>query len=73
MKILTSLIFLSLCFLVQGSPETLQDQVLIKLKVLKEEHETQIQEMIRTIEEQKDMIEACNETIRLLKKLIETG
>ena len=63
LKTNTWLIFLNLYLLVRGVPESLQDQMFIKLKAMKEEHVAQVQEMSKIIEEQKRIIEAYNETV----------
>ena len=67
------LIIFNLYLLVRGVPESLQDQMFIKLKAMKEEHEAQIQEMSKIIEDQKRIIEAYNETVRTVNQFIETG
>ena len=45
----------------------------VKLKAMKEEHEVQIQEMTKIIQDQKRIIKAYNETVRTVNQLIETG
>ena len=67
------LIFLNLYLLVHGSPESLLDQIFVKLKAMGEEYEVQIQEISKIIEDQKRISETYNDTVRTVHKLIETG